>query len=341
MVGSEIYSDFTNNIRWIQETVGEDVRNLPPRLRLMGKRIASERLFIVPDGINTPRLDPEFGRPIPYSVYWFADALGYADNETINSFALAMTYSAMSSTLRDDIVDSEELKGERTQLLELSNIFQRKYIEIFKDEFGRHSSLWCHLAQALDEQLRYESWNKAFTLETCRNPFSAHFIEDSSRYFYSTVFPSLVAVAMAANAESKIPKISRFARHLSCGSRVHDDLKDCRSDLGLEDMNHSCVLMHARQCIGGGKELGEETLANLFLDEGFVRGVYGPILLYFNKAREDILPFNSRYLTQFMDEQLSFCTRARDTTLKRRSNFFGSLESLLKPTPKNNDVSGE
>ncbi len=331
MLGSEIYSNFTNNIRWLQEQVGEDDRNLPPRLRQMGKRITSERLFVVPDGIHTPRLDPEFGRPIPYSVFWFADALGYTDNTTVNSFALAMIYSSMSSTLRDDIVDSKELKGERLHLLELSNIFQRKYIEIFEKAFGRRSSLWCYLAQALDEQLRYESWNKAFTLETCRNPFSSRFIKDSSRYFYAVVIPSLVAVALAAGAENKVARIARFARHLSMGSRVHDDLKDCRTDLDMEDMNHSCILLYARQCIGGRKELDEETLASLFLSEGFVRSVYEPILLYFNKAREDILPFNSRYLTKFMDEQLSFSARARDATLKRQSNFFGSIESLLRP----------
>jgi hypothetical protein len=331
MVGSEIYSDFTSNIRWVREQVGEDVKNLPPSLGQMGKRIASERLFIVPDGIHTPRLDPEFGRPIPYSVFWFADTLGIKDNTTVNSFALAMIYSSMSSTLRDDIIDSEELSGERLHLLELSNIFQRKYIEIFKKAFGRRSSLWRYLAQALDEELRYESWNKAFTLETCRKPFSPHFIEDSSRYFYAVVMPSLVAVALAAGAENKVAKIARFARHLSMGSRVHDDLKDCRTDLGIEDMNHSCILMYAGQCIGQGKELDEETLASLFLSEGFVRSIYEPILLYFNKAREDILPFNSRYLTKFMDEQLSFFARARDATLKRQSNLLGSLESIIKP----------
>ena len=331
MVGSEIYSDFTSNIRWIREQVGADVTDLPPRLRQMGKRIASERLFIVPDGIHTPRLDPEFGRPIPYCVYWFADALGYTDHEKINSFALAMTYSSMSSTLRDDIVDSNELRSERLHLLELSNIFQRKYIEIFEKAFDKRSSLWRYLSQALDEELRYESWNKAFTLETCRNPFSVRFIEDSSRYFYAVVMPSLVAVAVAAEAESKAAKITRFARHLSMGSRIHDDLKDCRTDLGMVDMNHSCILLHARQCLGEGGELDEEILTSLFLSEGFVRSVYDPIVLYFNKAREDILPFNSRYLTKFMDEQSSFIARARDSTLKRQTNFFASMASLLKP----------
>ena len=335
MVGSEIYSEFSNNIRWVREQVGEDLNNLPPRLRQMGKRITSERLIIVPDRTHTPRLDPEFGRPIPYSVFWFADALGYGDKTTLNSFALAMIYSSMSSTLRDDIANSEELRGERLHLLELSNIFQRKYIEIFDKAFDKHSSLWHYFAQALDEELRYESWNKAFSLGMCQNPFSAHFIEDSSRYFYAVVIPSLVAVALAAGAENKVAKIARFARHLSMGSRVHDDLKDCRTDLALEDMNHSCILLYARQCIRGGRELDEKILANLFLSEGFVRRVYEPILHYFNKAREDVLPFNSRYLTKFMDEQLSYIARRRDATLKRQSDFFSSLEEILNANPQN------
>lgn len=331
MVSSDIYLDFADNICWIQDRVGEDVKNLPPRLRRVGNKVASERLIIVPDGSHPLQLDPEFGRAIPYSVFWFADALGYTDSTTINSLALALVYSSISVTLRDDIADSTELRGERLHLLELSNIFQRKYVKIFEKTFDRSSSFWYYLAQALDEQLRYESWNKAFMLESCRNPFSAHFIEDTSRYFYAIFMPSLVAVALAAEAEDEVAKITRFSRHLCMGARVHDDLMDCRTDLGIADMNHSCILLYARRYIGGGKELDEKTLASLLLSKDFVRSVYEPILHYFNKAREDVLPLNSRYLTRFTDGQLSFHTRARDATLKRQSNFFGNLESLLTP----------
>ncbi len=330
MVGSEIYSDFSSNILWIREQVREDIKNLPPRLRQMGKLIASERLFIVPDGVHVPLIDSKLGRPVPYCLFWFADALGSSDESKVNSLALAMVYSVMSITLRDDITDSKELMGERLHLHELSNIFQRKYIDIFKSTFEKRSSIWRYLAQALDEQLRYESWNKAFDLKMCRNPFSAHFIEDSSRYFYAVTMPSMVAIALLADAETKAARIARFSRHLSMGARIHDDLMDCQNDLAMGNMNHSCVLLHARQWMGKGKGLNEETLANLFLSEGFVRSVYDPIIFYLNKAKEDILPFDSNYLTKFMDEHMDFIVWARDATLERQGHFFDCLGSLLR-----------
>ncbi|MBI0581408.1 MAG: hypothetical protein JET69_00135 [Methanomassiliicoccales archaeon] len=334
MAGSEVYADFASNVRWLQERVGEDVKNLPPHLRARGNWAVSKRLYIVPDGTHAPDLDPEYGLPLPYSVFWFADAFGYSDNSTVNSFALAMLYSVISSTLRDDIFDSEELRGERTHLLELHNIFRRKYIEIFEKAFDRRSSIWRHLAQAFNDELKYEVWNKAFTLQSCRNPFSAHFLEELSRFYYPIVMPSLAALALVAGAENEIPKIARFFRHFSIGCLILDDLKDCLIDVSAEDMNHSCILLYARQCIGEERELDEGAFSCLFLSEGFVRGVYDPILHYYNKAREDILPFNSRYLNKYMDEQLSFISRARDATLKRRSIFFESLEPLLRSCSK-------
>lgn len=329
MVCSEVYADFAGNVRWLQEMIGKDIETLPPHLRARGNWVVSKRLHILPDEGQAPRLDPELGIPIPYSVFWFADVFGYFNDSTANSFALAQLYSVISSTLRDDIFDSEELRGERADLLTLYNIFRRKYIDIFEKAFDRRSSIWCHLAQAFNDELKYEIWNKAFTLRTCQNPFSAKFLEDSSRFYYPVVMPSLAAVALVAGAENKVPRIARFFKHFSIGCLILDDLKDCMIDLSVEDMNHSCVLLYARQCLGG-KEVDERDFANLFLSEGFVRGVYDPILRYFEKAREDILPFNSRYLSKYMDEQSSFITRARDATLKRRSIFFDSLEPLLR-----------
>jgi hypothetical protein len=70
---------------------------------------------------------------------------------------------------------------------------------------------------------------------------------------------------------------------------------------------------------------------SLLISEGFIRKVYQPILYYFQKARDDILPFNSHYLTMFMDEQLSFQARTRDAMLKKQSEFLGRLEGLLNP----------
>jgi hypothetical protein len=333
MLGSEIYSDFNDDANWIRDRVREDLKNLPYRLRRVGEKLTSKRLMIITDGIRFSRLDPELGRPVPYTIFWFADAFGFTDRKKIDSFALAMVYSSLVTTLRDDAADIKETRGERSNLLMLSDIFQLKYLEIFERAFERGSSFWRHLALAMDEQLRYESWNRAFTLESQQNPFSARYLEDSSRYFSAVVMPSLAALAVASDAEDRINEIARFLRHFSMGWRVYDDLKDWRIDLGVEDMNHSCFLLYARQFTGRGKELDEGDIMNLLIDETFIRRVYRPILLYFRKAKEDILPFNSRYLTRFMDEQLSFHTRTRDEILKRGSDFFGRLEALLNPRP--------
>lgn len=333
MVGSEVYSDFNDDANWIRDRVREDLKSLPPNLGRFGEKLTSERLMIFNDGIRISRLDPELGRPVPYTVFWFADAFGFTDRKAIDSFALAMVYSSLVTTLRDDAADLKEAKRERPQLLMLSNIFQRKYIRIFEKAFNKSSIFWRHLALAMDEQLRYESWNKAFTMDPRQNPFSASFLEDSSRYFSAVVMPSLAALAIAAGAEDRILGITRFLRHFSMGWRVYDDLKDWSIDLGVEDMNHSCFLSYASQCIGRGEELVGDDVMSLLMDKGFIRKVYEPILLYNRKARDDLLPFNSHYLTKFMDEQLSFHARTRDEILKRQSDLFGRLEGLLNPQP--------
>jgi hypothetical protein len=259
--------------------------------------------------------------------------LGFTEKKTIRSFALAMVYSLLVTTLRDDVVDDMKMKGELAKLLSLSNFFQRKYMAIFEKAFGRSSSFWRYLAQAMDEQLRYESWNRAFTLGSRQNPLSSGFLEDSSRYLVALAMPSLAAVAVTSGMEEKVAEISRFARHLSMGWRVHDDLKDWRIDLAMKDMNRSCVLLYAWRCIGKKNKMDKGDIVSLLMDEGFIMKVYAPLLLYFRKAREDILPFNSHYLTKFMDEQLSLNARTRDAMLRNRSNFFGTLEGLLKPRP--------
>jgi hypothetical protein len=331
MLCSEIYSDFNDDANWIRDRVREDLKNLPPRLKRVGEKLTSERLMIITDGIRFSRLDPELGRPVPYTIFWFADAFGFTDRKVIDSFALAMVYSSLVTTLRDDAADIKKTREEHPHFLMLSDIFQRKYLGIFEKAFEKGSSFWRYLALAMDEQLRYESWNRAFTLESDQNPFSARSLEDSSRYFSAVVMPSLAALAVASDAEDRIIEITRFLRHFSMGWRVYDDLKDWRIDLGVEDMNHSCFLLYARQCTGRGKELDEGDIMSLLISEGFIKKVYKPILLYFQKARDDILPFNSHYLTMFMDEQLSFQARTRDAMLKKQSEFLGRLEGLLNP----------
>lgn len=291
--------------------------------------MVSQRLHIVPDGVHIPDLDPEYGLPVPYGIFWFADALGCSDRSIVNSFALALVYSVISSTLRDDIFDNEELRGERAPMLELHEIFRKKYIEVFEEAFDRRSSFWRHLAHSFNDELRYEIWNRAFTTQTRQDPFSDRFLEDSSRFYYPVVMPPMAALAIASGAERELPRIVRFFKHVSIGCHVLDDLKDCMLDLRAEDMNHSCILLYAKQCMGG-RELIEGDLASLLLSEGFVRGAYAPILRHFSKAREDIAPLGSRYLSKYADEQLSFVTRARDATLKGRAMFFESLEPLLR-----------
>jgi hypothetical protein len=336
MLGSKIYSDFNEDIGWICSRVENDVKGLPPGLKRLGESLISKRLLIGPTRATWPQLDSQVGRPVAYSVFWFADALGFTERNSIRSFALAMTYSLLVTTLRDDVVDDEKMKGRRSQLLSLARIFQRKYLDIFEKAFKSDSSFWRYLAMALDEQLSYESWTRTFDLDSRQNPLSAGFLEDSSRYLVALALPSLAAVAVASDAEDKIGGITRFGQHLSMGWRVYDDLKDWKIDLVMGEMNRSSFLHYVRQCMGR-KKIDEGDVVNLLMDETFVRRVYAPIFLYYGKAKEDIRPFNCDYLTKFMDEQISLNTRTMDGILKGRSEFFGTLEGLLKRQTLNAD----
>ena len=46
------------------------------------------------------------GKPVPYAVFWFADALGFSDAETVRRLALGLVYVSLHTTIKDDFAKS-------------------------------------------------------------------------------------------------------------------------------------------------------------------------------------------------------------------------------------------
>jgi len=273
------------------------------------------------------QLDPQIGRPVPYSTFWFAKAFDFTNEPVTRRLALGMLYSAIATTIRDDLLDQEP--SSQLQHSTLANIFLHKYLEGFTDLFDSDSRFWYYHAISNKEQAQYEIWNLTYHYEHSLDPFSEAFLSESSRYFSAVVMPTLAAVAIAADNERQIPIVISFLKHFSMGWRVFDDLMDWRKDLKVKDLNHSSLLYSVKQNFEDRPTLNEETVLSMFLSDDFVKKMYGAILGFFKEAREDILPLNCNYLTRFMDEQLNFHTRKRDVLLQANSDFYNKLGKIV------------
>jgi hypothetical protein len=147
------------------------------------------------------------------------------------------------------------------------------------------------------------------------------------------VLPSLTALALVTDNEREISKLSDFLRNFSMGWRIFDDLCDWRKDLEIDNLNNSSILLYILQNIHGEQDLDEEIVLSMFLDHEFIRKVYGIILKFNNLAKMDVSAFDCAYLSKFMDEQISFHTKRRDSMLfhthKLSSEFIKQLNNIL------------
>lgn len=66
----------------------------------------------------------------------------------------------------------------------------------------------------------------------------------------------------------------------------------------------------------------------MFLNEDFTSLIYGTILKYYSKARACIEPYNSQYLTQFMNDQIEYFERKSDYYTNRQKEFVSSAINL-------------
>ncbi len=324
---SRIYTDYSSEIRWIRGTVLKEVRELPAPVQEIAEYYLKRRLTIVFDAKYPTISDPLFGSPDPYAVFWFADAFGLNDEETVRRVALGMIYATLSITLKDDLLDRADWPTDR--YIWLSDIYSKKYSDGFGRMFPRSSSFWYHFSVALAETARYEAWRIGLRQTGGVNAFSAHFLEESSRYFVSVVAPSLVAIAMKSGRTRAIPRIMRFLRDFAMAWRVFDDLCDWEEDLKAPTFNGSSVLY---SLLGSGRErstLSKSEVLRAFASGRFVETAYGTMLEFLDKAKGDVRPLKSSELNMFLEEQIRFNEERKERLLGSVQSFENGLVQLL------------
>ena len=314
----------------MRERILKDLNSIPPFLQPLLDHFVRRRLTLLPNNDRSIQLDPKIGRPVPYSTFWFAKAFSLTNVPVTRRLALGMLYSAISTTIRDDLLDQKP--SLQLQHSALANIFLHKYLEGFTDLFDSDSRFWYYYAIADKEIALYEIWNLTSHYENSLDSFSEAFLRESSRYFSAVAMPTLVAVAIISDNERQIPTISNFLKHFSMGWRIFDDFIDWRKDLTVRDLNHSSILYSVKQNFDERSNLDEAAVLSMFLSDDFVKKMYDAILGFFKEAREDIMPLNCDYLIRFIDEQLNFHKLKRDALLQANSDFYNKLGKIVDQT---------
>jgi len=330
MYGSKIYNDFREDIYWIRERIQGDVRFFPDSMKPLVEHYIKKRLLIIPskERIYGSSFDYELPRPVPYATFWFADAFGLRDEAIYRKLGLGLLYSALATTIRDDIIDGEGPQDpRRTNLL---NYYNHRYLEIFDDLFPKDSSFWYHLTRGIQETARYESWNLLFDDGLRVDPFSEAFLQESSRYFSAVVVSTLEKIAVLAGNEDGVQVVSDFLRNFSMGWRIYDDFCDWKKDLRRENVNHSSVLLYIKQRTQGITELNEGAVNLMFLDADFINDAYGAMRGFNDEAKADIAGLGCEYLDLFMDEQISFHARRRELILQRSREINSEIDEKLR-----------
>ena len=328
-----IYDDFSDEIVWIKERILEDSLALPESVKAVAQYYSSKRILVfLNKEQQTIMIDPELGRPIPYVVFWFAEALGLTDKNVAKKLALGLLYATLAYVILDDIIDEEN--NPSLLNITLSNIYLYNYLAAFDNLFDTTSSFWHYLADSLKQFMNNLSEDFTFKHEDHNilgiDPFSKQFLFRSCRSYSVLVMTILVAIAYSTKNEVKIPMIEQFWRNYAMAHRLHDDLNDWQEDLKMEDLNHSPILIYALQTYGEELKLSEEEVLGMFLRDDFVNKIYGVILDMVKAAKEDASTFNGVYLSRYMDEQVMFHTKNRNGLLRTNSSFQSELSSILK-----------
>ena len=325
MSSSEIYTDFSEDIDWIRERIKEEIPSPPNPLGTLAEYYVKKRLLILPDSARQNKFDPELPTPIPYAVFWLAQAFGLTDQQVIRRFGLQMLHFTLATTIQDDVVDRETASELHAAL---ANMYLHKYFSTFVDLLSPSSGFWHYLPGYIEELATYDRWNLASRCEVS-DPFSETFLRDSSRNLPTVSMPTLAAIAIMTDNEEKIPAMNRFMKQFCMAWRIYDDLKDWREDLNLKNLSHSSILIHALNNSGGRSDLREDMVLSTFLDPDFVDMVYGSILGFIDAAKKEASVLNCPYLSKFLDEQISFHSRRRDSMLRSCSDFYERLRGIL------------
>ena len=331
MQGSSIYSDFSPEISWIGRRIARDVRSFSPSVRPLAGYYTRGRLKVLGGDIRVT--DRRMGRPIPYAVFWFGDALGLEERNLCRLAGLSLVCSSIAITIRDDMVDarSRNYSGKGR----LARFWYKEYFEALRQVYPGREGFTKAISLADAEWSRYKRWQSDPSAGWHSRPFSADFLRESSRYYVTCALPSLTAVAYAAGRREEVPLISRFLREYSMGWRIFDDLVDWERDIAANEMNRSSVLIYIRNRMGGKKAIDRIDALSWFMSDEFVKDAYGAMVGFFMNARKAVAGLGSRYLDQFMEEQIRFQTDKRELLLRSagqaRDVLNADLASVLGP----------
>jgi hypothetical protein len=321
----KIYSEFSDVLLWIRDKHRQELSEFPKSLRTLAEYYLKTRLAILNDDPIT--IDPRFGRPFPYLVFWFANSFGFKKPEVINELALSLSYISLTVSLRDDLHD-EKVSDLHNHVC-LANLYFEKYYNIFKNFINGKSKFWYVYSSCLNEWAKYEIWNILFNYENYINPLSETFLKESSRYLVAITLPSLAALAVLTRNEGKIGYILDYLRHYWMGWKIVDDLRDWEIDLHKAKLNHSCVLYYALKKAKRRYELEKEYVISILLSTDSIDAIYNAIQGFYIAAKHDISVFNSGSLDKFMDTQISFYDDEKRNVLQSRSNSYNRLFRLL------------
>jgi hypothetical protein len=305
---------------------------IPEKLFSLANYYLKKRLFIV--NTKNIRYDPRVGRPVPYLVFWFSDALQVSSEKIINQLALSLYYISIVVSIRDDLVDGrvtiDGKTGSEHAHVALANYFYGKYYQIFADIFPPKSIFWSILTECLNLWFSYETWSFIYERQVNFYPLSNGFLRQASSYLVWITLPTIAAIAIVSKNQPKLLGIRNFLRNYCMGWKIVDDLRDWRKDLNKPSYNHSTIMYHAMNFVKNGPELDAGLMESIFFDKTFIRSVYGSVLENYANAKRDARSFKSDYLTEFMNTQMDFYAEEKDSLLEASDMLTRSLSMVLK-----------
>jgi hypothetical protein len=330
-----IYADFESEINALTERLYKELSKVPKKLLPLADYYLKERLMFFLHS-NEIRIDPRFGRPVPYLVYWFSETLKLHDKRIVDQLALSLCYISVVVSIRDDLADGRVvLNGTKVSEhahIALANYFYSKYYNIFRNIFSQRSIFWSILCYNLNQWSRYETWDFLLEKEPKYSPLTESFLRRSSDYLVAITVPTLAAIAILTKKYYHIPRLRNFLIDYCMGWKITDDLRDWRSDLSVPNRNHSTVIFQAMKYIENfnPNSVDTELVESLFLiNKEFIDSIYAAVLRNYNNARKDVQTLNSRYLNEFIDSQIEFYSEERNLLIKGRESIKTSLATIL------------
>ncbi|GEM_PF-2122491 len=336
MKSTKVYDDFSSNARYIRSKLKEQLATSSNDLRPLMEYYLSDRLQIF--STKNDHFDPQYGIPVPYLVYWFAEAFQYYDVSIVDQLALSLMYATAFCCIRDDLVDGRPTIGHINSnysdhaYVALANLFMSKFLKIFRSMFPKKSVFWYYLVNSLDYWWNHEYWSRMFLLAGNKNYPSGYFmsrgfLSQASGYMVGMALPPLSALAIKAKQKNgEFKHIKNFLVNYAMGYKIVDDLRDWKQDL-KEDCPQSTVINHAPAFISVlGNKMTEREINAAFYNQEFTKSVYRTILKFYSRAMKEIMRYPSAlYLKQYMGDQIEYFNREEQYLLAHQEKFRSSI----------------